>query len=79
MTETEVPGASAAASELGLSICTVTSPDSRTATRVTEPRNVLVVTIPLPCSAACMISPSGRISTSTGPALGVSCPPSSLP
>lgn len=48
VTETEVPGASAAASELGLSICTVTSPDSRTPTRVTEPRNVLVVTIQVP-------------------------------
>ena len=48
LTWTEVPAASSAASELALSICTVTSPDSRTPTRVTEPRNVLVVTIPLP-------------------------------
>ena len=40
VTETDVPGASAAASELGLSIWTATSPDSSTRTRVTEPRKV---------------------------------------
>jgi metallophosphoesterase (TIGR03767 family) len=68
-TWTEVPGANAAASELALSICTVTSPDSSTPTRVTEPRNVLVVTIPLPFSITTMVSPSGRTSTSTGPGL----------
>ena len=32
---------------------------------VTEPRNVLVVTIPLPFSTSSSRSPSGRTSTST--------------
>ena len=68
VTETDVPGASAAASELGLSTWTATSPDSRTPTLVTEPRKVLVVTIPLPFSTTSIVRPSGRTSTSTKPA-----------
>jgi phosphoglycolate phosphatase len=66
VTATDVPGASPAASALGWSIFTATSPDSRTPTRVTEPRKVFVVTIPLPFSATCNLNPSGRTSRSTG-------------
>ena len=64
-TATDAPGASAAASALGRSTWTATSPDSWTPTRVTEPRNVLVVTIPLPFSTTSSRRPSGRTSTST--------------
>ena len=51
MTETDVPGPVRRPAELGLSTLTATSPDSKTPTLVTEPRKVLVVTIPLPFSA----------------------------
>ncbi len=55
-----------------MSICTVTSPDSSTPTRVTEPRKFLVVTIPLPFSTTSIRSSSGRASTSTAPPSGCS-------
>src|SRR5690348_2297708 len=64
-TATDAPAASAAASALGRSTWTATSPDNWTPTLVTEPRNVLVVTIPLPFSTTSSRSPSGRTSTST--------------
>ena len=57
----------AAAAALGWSTLTVTSPDSRTLTRVTEPRKVRSVTMPLPPAWTAMCRPSGRTSTSTSP------------
>jgi hypothetical protein len=82
---TEVPGASAAASELDLSTCTATSPDSRTPTRVTEPRKVLVVTIPLPFSVTSIRQPFGpdqhvyrRRAPSRGLPLTGTLPPSTV-
>src|SRR5262249_35958069 len=67
LTWTDPPGASAVAVALGTSTCTVTSPDSRTWIRVTDPRKVRLVTMPLPPAMAAIRRFSGRTSTSTAP------------
>src|SRR5208282_6703646 len=67
LTWTDVPGAMAAATVLGWSTLTDTSPDSSTLTRVTEPRKVFWVTMPLPPDWTAISRPSGRTSTSTSP------------
>src|SRR5579871_1419468 len=73
LTRTAVPGARTAAAADGTSTATSVSPDSRTATRVTAPRKVRPVTMPLPPSAASTVRLSGRTRASTGPWAG---PPS---
>ena len=73
-TETDAPGASPADSALGRSAWTATSPDSCTPTRVTEPRKVLVVAIPLPFSTTSSLEAFRATSTSTAASSGLRPP-----